>query len=60
MNLFVGPSGVSALPLGMRRQNVVAILNGVIFLSLFFFLSEVLTFLPERRQLGFRNFAWAP
>ena len=26
----------------------------------FFLLSEVLTFLPERRQLGLRNFAWAP
>ena len=26
---YVGPSGVGALPLGVRRQNVVAILNSV-------------------------------
>ena len=38
--------------------NVVAIVLGVIFLS--FSLSEVVTFLPERRQLGRRNFAWVP
>ena len=44
-----------ALPSGVRRQNVVAILNGIISLS-----SEVLTFLPERRQLGLQNSAWAP
>ena len=31
------------------------------YFSLFFsLLSKVLTFLPERRQLGFQNFAWAP
>jgi hypothetical protein len=30
------------------------------YFSSFFCLSEVLTFLPERRQLGFQNFAWAP
>ena len=48
-----------ALPLGVRRQNVVAIVLGVISLSSLS-LSEVLTFLPKRRQLGFRIFAWAP
>ena len=36
-------------------KNVVAIVLGIIFLS-----SEVLTFLPERRQLGFQKFSWAP
>ena len=37
--------------------NVVDTINGIIFpLSS----SEVLTFLPERRQVGFCNFAWAP
>ena len=39
--------------------NVVAIVLGIIF-PLSFFPSEVLTFLPERRQLGLQNFAWAP
>ena len=31
-----------------------------LFVLVFLLLSEVLTFLPERRQLGFRNFACAP
>ena len=30
------------------------------FSSFFLSSSEALTFLPERRQLGFQNFAWAP
>ena len=34
-----GPSRVRALPLGVRRQNVVATLNGVIFSLLLFTLS---------------------
>ena len=46
----IGPSGVSALPLGARRKNVMAILNGIIFLLS---LSESITCLPERRQVGF-------
>ena len=46
-----------ALPLGMRRQKVVAIFNGVIF-SLF--LSGSLIILPEGIVVGFWNFAWAP
>ena len=49
-NTFFGPIGVQALPLGMRRQNVVAILNGVIF-ALFF--SNRLLFLPEGIVVGF-------
>ena len=42
--------------------NVVATVLGTIFSSslFFLFLSEALTFLPERRQLGLQNFAWAP
>ena len=47
----IGPSGVRALPLDMRRQNVVASLNGVISLSSSSS-SNALTFLPERRQVG--------
>ena len=54
---YVGTSGGRAVPLS-AGINVVAIVLGVIFLS--FFLSEVLTFLPERGQVGFCNFAWAP
>jgi hypothetical protein len=46
-----GPCGVHALPLGVRRQNVVAILNGVIFS--FFFLSGSLLILPEEIVVGF-------
>ena len=34
---FFGLSGVRALPLGVRRQNVVAILNGVTFILLLSF-----------------------
>ena len=48
----IGPIGVHALPLGVRRQNIVAILNGIIFplLSLFFlsfFLSPLLFYQKE-------------
>ena len=57
-SVFVlGPSGVRALPVA-AGTNVVAPIVGIFFLSLS--LSKVLTFLPERRQLGFQNFAWAP
>ena len=61
--LSFGPSRVRALPVA-AGTNVVAPIVGVIFLSsssLFFSLlsSEALTFLPERGQLGFWNFAWA-
>jgi hypothetical protein len=48
---------VRVLPLGVRWQIVVAIALGVIFS---FFLSKVLTFLPEWIVIGFQNFAWAP
>ena len=55
----IGPSGVCQLPLGCRHKR-----SGHStwhYFSFFFFsLSESLTFLPERRQLGFQNFAWAP
>ena len=44
-NSYFGLSGVRALPLGVHRQNVVAIVLAIISISLF--LSEVLTFLPE-------------
>jgi hypothetical protein len=55
-----GPSGVRALPLA-AGINVGGHNTWHYFSSLFFFsLSEVLTFLPERRQLGLQNFAWAP
>ena len=54
----IGLSGVPALPLA-AGINVVAIVLGVIFLSLFS-LSESLTFLPEGIVVGFCNFAWAP
>ena len=38
--ILIGPIGVRALPLGGRRQNVVATLNGVLFsLSSLLFLS---------------------
>ena len=53
----IGPSGVRALPVA-AGTNIVAIVLGIIFLS--FSLSESLRFLPLRRQLGLRNFAWAP
>ena len=56
---IIGPSGVCALPLGVRRQMVVVIVLGVIFSS-FSLSSEVLNFLPEWIVIGFRNFAWAP
>ena len=39
------PSGVHGLPLGVHRQNVVAILNGIIFLS--FSLSPLLFYQKE-------------
>ena len=52
---YFGPSGVRALPLA-AGINVVAIVLGIIFLSS----SESLTFLPERGQVGFCNFAWPP
>jgi hypothetical protein len=41
---------------GSAGINIVAIVPGIIFLLS----SEVLTFLPERGQAGFCNFAWAP
>ena len=34
LNRMIGPTGVRALPLGVRRQNVVAIVLGVMSLSL--------------------------
>ena len=52
----IGPKGVHAPAV----STYVAIVNGVIFLSSLRFLSEVLTLLPERRQLGFCNFVWSP
>ena len=39
--------------------NIVATLYGIIF-PLLSSSSDSLTFLPERRQVGFCNFAWAP
>ena len=55
VQINVGPSGVRALPLA-AGINVVAIVLGIIPSSS----SEALTFLPERRQLRFLIFAWAP
>ena len=49
--IYVGPSECLRCPWAAGIK-VVAIVLGIIFLS------EALTFLPERRQLGFRNFAW--
>ena len=54
--IMFGLSGVCAQAVA-AGINVVAIVLGIIFPSS---LSEALTFLPERRQLGFQNFAWAP
>ena len=55
---YFGLSGVRALPLA-AGINVVAIVLGIISLSSFSLLSsEALTFLPERRQLGFQIFVW--
>ena len=36
-SIFIGPSGVRALALGVDRQNVVATLNGVFSLFVSFF-----------------------
>ena len=44
LNLIIGPSEVRVLPLGVRRQNVVTILNGHFYFSLFFFLLSPLLF----------------
>ena len=52
---LIGPSGVRALPVA-AGMDVVARLLAIIFLSF----SDSLTSLPERRQLGLPNFAWAP
>ena len=45
----IGPSALRALPLGVHRQNVMALMA----LFLFLLSSAVLTFLPERRQVEF-------
>ena len=55
----IGPSGVRALPLA-AGINVGGHSTWHYFSSSSFFLSEVLTFLPERRHLGLQNFAWDP
>jgi hypothetical protein len=57
-NEIIGPSGVRALPVA-AGTNVVAPIVGIIFLLLLLLSSEALTFLLERRQLGFWNFTWA-
>jgi hypothetical protein len=57
--MAIGLSGVYALPLGLRRTNVLATLNVIISL-LPPFSSQVLTFLPEWVVVGFQNLAWAP
>ena len=45
----------------VRQRNVEAIVLGIFSLSSFSsLLFEALTFLPERRQQGRRNFAWVP
>ena len=54
--MTIGLSGVRAPAVSTK----VAIVNGIIYLSSLFLSSKVLTFLPERRQEGFCNFAWAP
>ena len=56
--LSFGPSGVRALPLAAGRN--VGGYSTWHYFSFSLLLSESLTFLPERRQLGLRNFAWAP
>ena len=55
---LIGPSGVHALPLCMCMQNLVTILNGVIFLLLSFF--WVPYFSTRKKAARFQNFAWAP
>ena len=48
---FFGPSGVLALPV-TAGTNIVAIVLWIIFIYI-----KVITFLPERRLLGYQNFS---
>ena len=66
---IVGTSGMRALPVVAgsnesahywSKQSACAALVLCIILLSFSLLSEVVAFRPEIRQLGLRNFAWAP
>jgi hypothetical protein len=54
-----GPSGVEAMPMA-AGTNIGGHSTWHYFSLFLSSSSKVLSFLPERRQLGFQHFAWAP